>query len=103
MKSGCLGEKKRDLVSIEVQSQSGPLFFFWEPTRLSRFNTLAQPRTEPEAGGALLSYFWSLLAGLLVPVLVVLVGLVAVLLNSGGLSNESNSIRLGTHLYVPLP
>lgn len=67
---------------------------------MSRFNTLAQPRSEPEAGGALLSYLWSALAGLLVPVLVVLIGLIAVLLNSGGLSNES--VRLGTHLTVPL-
>ena len=68
---------------------------------MSRFNTLAQPRSEPDAEGALLSYFWSLLAGLLVPVLVVLIGLVAVLLNSDGLTEES--VRLGTHLYVPLP
>lgn len=67
---------------------------------MSRFNTLAQPRSEPEANGALLAYFWSLVAGLLVPVLVVLIGLVAVLLNSGGLSDES--VRLGTHLHVPL-
>ncbi len=67
---------------------------------MSRFNTLAQPRSEPEAGGALLSYLWSALAGLLVPVLVVMIGLIAVLLNSGGLSNES--VRLGTHLSVPV-
>jgi ABC-type multidrug transport system fused ATPase/permease subunit len=38
------------------------------------------------------------LAGLLVPILVVLVGLIAVLLNSGGLSDPY--VRLGTHLYV---
>lgn len=68
---------------------------------MSRFNILSRLRSEPEAGGALLSYVWSTLAGLLVPVLVVLVGLIAVLLDSGGLSSEQ--IRLGTHLYVPLP
>jgi ATP-binding cassette subfamily B protein len=67
---------------------------------LSGFNTLVQPRKEPEAGGATLSYFWSALAGALVPVLVVLVGLIAVLLNSGGLS--SDFVRLGTHLYIPV-
>ena len=67
---------------------------------MSGFNTLVQPRNEPEAGGAILSYVWSALAGLLVPLLVVLVGLIAVLLNSGGLSNEF--VRLGTHLYIPL-
>ncbi len=67
---------------------------------MSRFNTLSQPRHEPEAGGALFSYLWSAVAGLLVPVLVVLVGLIAVLLNSGGLSNEV--VRLGTHLDIPV-
>jgi ATP-binding cassette, subfamily B, bacterial len=76
------------------------LSLFREPTRLSRFNTLTQPRNEPEAQGGWFSYVWSVLAGLLVPVLVVLVGLIAVLLNSGGLSGEY--VRLGTHLWIPL-
>ncbi|MGI9474988.1 MAG: ATP-binding cassette domain-containing protein, partial [Rubripirellula sp.] len=67
---------------------------------MSRFNTLTQPRHEPEAGGAFFSYIWATLAGLLVPVLVVLVGMTAVLLNSNGLSGES--VQLGTHLSVPL-
>ena len=66
---------------------------------MSRFNTLSRPRHEPEAGGAF-SLIWATLAGLLVPVLVVLVGMAAVLLNSGGLTGES--VQLGTHLIVPL-
>jgi len=40
------------------------------------------------------------LAGLLVPVLVILVGVIAVLLNSKGLNNET--VVLGSHLSVPL-
>ncbi len=68
---------------------------------MSRFNTLSQPRHEPEAGSAFFSNIWSTLAGLLVPVLVVLVGMIAVLLNSNGLS--SDYVRLGTHLEIPLP
>ena len=67
---------------------------------MSRLNTLSQPRHEPEAGGAVFSLIWATLAGLLVPVLVVLVGLAAVLLNSDGLTGES--VQLGTHLIVPL-
>lgn len=64
------------------------------------FNTLAQPRSEQEARGSFLAYVWSILAGLLVPVLVVLIGLIAVLLNSNGLSTED--VRLGTHLWIPI-
>jgi ABC-type multidrug transport system fused ATPase/permease subunit len=63
-------------------------------------NTLSQSRHEPEAGGAVFSLIWATLAGLLVPVLVVLVGMAAVLLNSDGLTGES--VQLGTHLIVPL-
>lgn len=67
---------------------------------MSRFNTLSQPRSEPEASGGLLQFLWSAMAGLLVPILVVLVGVIAVLLNSGGLSQQE--VRLGTHLTVPI-
>ncbi len=49
----------------------------------------------------MLAYFWSILAGLLVPCLVVLIGLLALLLDSDGLADSA--VRLGTHLYVPLP
>lgn len=68
---------------------------------MNRINTLANARQEPESNGAVLAYLWSVLAGLLVPVLVVLVGLLALLLDTGGLSGPG--VRLGTHLYVPLP
>ena len=69
---------------------------------MSRFNTLARPRAEPEAGGAILGTFWAVLAGLLVPALVLLVGLLAALLNSSsGLSQQQ--VQLGTYLSVWLP
>ncbi|NND98017.1 MAG: ABC transporter ATP-binding protein [Pirellulaceae bacterium] len=64
-------------------------------------STLAAARNESVSHGALVAYFWATVAGLLVPVLVVLVGLLAVLLDSAGLS--SSPVRLGTHLSVPLP
>ncbi|MEM8669811.1 MAG: ABC transporter ATP-binding protein [Planctomycetota bacterium] len=67
---------------------------------MSRFNTLAQPRREAEAAGGFSTFIWSLLAGLLVPVLVILLGLIAVLLNQGGLGGTS--VQLGTHLRLPL-
>jgi len=72
---------------------------------LSRFNILAQPRFEPEARGSYQSYLWSALAGLLVPVLVILVGVIAVLLNSPGLNDpglNDDYVVLGSHLSVPL-
>ncbi len=59
-------------------------------------------RGEPEASGAIFAYVWSALAGLLVPVLVLLGGLQAVLLNSSTGFSQS-PVRLGTHLAVPLP
>ncbi len=67
---------------------------------MSRFNTLSQPRSEPEAGGEVFSYLWAALAGLLVPVLIILVGMIALLLNSSGLSGSH--VRLGTHLWIPV-
>ena len=69
-------------------------------TRLNRLGTLARARREPTSGGGFWAYLWSSLAGLLIPVLVVLVGLLAVLLDSGNL--RLGVIRLGTHLYVPM-
>ncbi len=68
-----------------------------------RFNTLAQLRHEPEARGFQISYIWSSVAGLLVPGLVVLIGVIAMLLNSPnsqGLKDES--VTLGTHLVIPM-
>ncbi|MGI9467973.1 MAG: ATP-binding cassette domain-containing protein [Rubripirellula sp.] len=67
---------------------------------MSRFNTLARLRREPEARGYQLSYLWSSLAGLLVPTLVILVGVIAMLLDSRGLKEPA--VMLGTHLTIPL-
>jgi len=67
---------------------------------LTRFNTLSRPRSEPEGGGVYPAYLWALPAGLLVPLLVVIVGLIAVLLNSGGLFGTR--VALGTRLRVPV-
>ena len=67
---------------------------------MSRFNTLAQLRHEPEARGFELSFIWSSLAGLLVPALVILVGVIAMLLDKKGLKDDT--LTLGTHLTVPL-
>jgi ABC-type multidrug transport system fused ATPase/permease subunit len=64
-------------------------------------NTLAQPRREKESKGFLLSLIWSVTAGLLVPALVILVGIVAVLLDTGRLSGDR--VHLGSYLWVPLP
>jgi hypothetical protein len=61
---------------------------------------LAQPRNEPAGKGVRLSYLWIIPAGLLVPTLVVLIGLLAVLLDTGGLN--SSTVRLGAHLVVPI-
>ena len=69
---------------------------------MSRFNTLARPRREPESRGASVALFWSAVAGMLIPVLILFVGLLAVLLNSSsGLSRQR--VQLGTHLFVPVP
>ncbi len=68
---------------------------------MNRISTLTVARHEPEASGATLALIWCVLSGLLVPVLIVLVGLLAMLLDNGGLTDTS--VRLGTHLYVPLP
>ena len=63
--------------------------------------TLSEPRHEPEASGDPLVHVWAVLSGLLLPVLVVLVGLLAAVLNQNGLTDST--VRLGTHLYLPLP
>lgn len=68
---------------------------------MNRLSTLTGPRSEPEAGGSILMHLWAILAGILAPFLVVMVGLIAALLNSRGLSEPE--VRLGTHLQIPLP
>lgn len=67
---------------------------------MSRLGTLAKARSEPAAAGSFFGYLWAAIAGLLVPVLVLLVGLMAVLLNSGGLT--TGMAQLGTHFFVPV-
>ncbi|TWT81843.1 Heterocyst differentiation ATP-binding protein HepA [Planctomycetes bacterium CA13] len=62
---------------------------------------LAAPRRESEASGVWTTNVWTLLAGLLVPVLIVLVGLIATLLNSSGFS--ASHVRLGSYLAVDIP
>ncbi|TWU63018.1 putative ABC transporter ATP-binding protein [Crateriforma conspicua] len=68
---------------------------------MNRFSTLAAARSEPDAGGSLGTFFWSALAGVLVPAQVVLLGLIAQLLDNEGLSGTS--VRLGSHLELPVP
>lgn len=69
---------------------------------MNRFRTLSAARREPEAGyGSLFSLLWATIAGLLVPCVILVVGLISLLLESGGL--ESDSARLGSNLFVPLP
>ena len=67
---------------------------------MSGLGTLARARSESHSGGSVLGYVWSCLAGLLIPVLVLLVGVIAFLL-SGGILTEG-WVRLGTSLYVPV-
>ena len=67
---------------------------------MSRFNTLTRLRHEPEARGFQLSYLWSSLAGLFIPSLVILVGVIAMLLDSEGLQEQT--VTLGTYLAIPL-
>ncbi len=64
------------------------------------FSTLSAARSEPASRGHYLAYGWAALAGLLVPLLIILLGLIALLLNAGGIA--ASPVRLGTHLYIPL-
>ena len=67
---------------------------------LNRLPTLSRARRDPSAGSSLGLYVWSVLAGLLVPLLVILLGLIAAVLNTQGLGS---SVKLGNHLRVPVP
>ncbi|QEG01215.1 Putative multidrug export ATP-binding/permease protein [Stieleria maiorica] len=69
---------------------------------MNRFHTLSAARREPEAGpGALSSLLWATLAGLLIPCVVLVVGLISLLLESRELRQAS--ARLGANLYIQLP
>ncbi|MEM6366567.1 MAG: hypothetical protein AAF745_19225 [Planctomycetota bacterium] len=69
---------------------------------MNRIHTLASARREPSArAGAVTSAIWATMAGTLVPLLILIVGLISKLLESGGLSDPA--ARLGSSLSVALP
>ncbi len=68
---------------------------------MNRNTTQLVPAGEPAADGTLVALIAAALAGLLVPLLIILVGVIASLLNSGAFSDPL--VRLGTHLYIRLP
>ncbi len=69
---------------------------------MKRISTLSRPRSEPESRTSILTQVWTTLSGLLIPVLVVLVGLIAVVLDSKNTIFVGNQVRLGTHLSIPV-
>ncbi|OYP37459.1 ABC transporter ATP-binding protein [Rhodopirellula sp. MGV] len=69
---------------------------------MNRFRTLSAARHEPDASfGSLTFVLWALLAGILVPVLVLVFGLISFLLETKSI--EQSPVRLGVNLSVPLP
>lgn len=68
---------------------------------MKRFSSLLQPRREASDHGSGLHWVWASIAGLTVPVLIVLFGVVAELIDKREL--QPPSVRLGTNLMVPLP
>lgn len=69
---------------------------------MNRIRTLASARNEPEAAnGSVISIFWAVLAGGLVPVLILVVGLISLLLELNGL--DQLTARLGASLTLNLP
>ncbi|KAA5539341.1 ABC transporter ATP-binding protein [Roseiconus nitratireducens] len=69
---------------------------------MNRLRTLAAARHEPQASqGWLPSLFWAALAGILVPMLVLLVGLISKLMETGRL--DDSTVQLGVNLFVWLP
>ncbi len=79
---------------------------------MNRFATLEQPRREPAAAGAVFHWFWAIVAGLSVPVLIVLFGMVAALVDDGELAHRDGDlvqrglmgtqVELGTYLHIPV-
>lgn len=79
---------------------------------MNRFATLDQPRREEAASGAIFHWFWAIVAGISVPILIVLFGMVAALVDDGELAHRSpevvqrgllgTHVELGTNLHVPL-
>ncbi|MEM9366544.1 MAG: ABC transporter ATP-binding protein [Planctomycetota bacterium] len=62
---------------------------------------MKQARQEAEATGSFGNFVWASIAGVCVPALIVVVGVLAHLLDRNAM--PPSSLRLGTHLYVPLP
>ncbi|MEM9586634.1 MAG: ABC transporter ATP-binding protein [Planctomycetota bacterium] len=68
---------------------------------MNRFTTLAVARAEPEGKGSWLGIAAAIVGGILVPVLIVVTGLIAYLLDNAGLTESP--VRMGSHLSIPIP
>lgn len=68
---------------------------------MTRLHVLSQPRREPEAAASLFHYLWAFLAGATIPVLILIFGIIATLLDRGRF--EQPMVRLGAYLWLPLP
>ncbi len=79
---------------------------------MNRFATLDQPRREAAAAGAVFHCFWAILAALSIPILIVLFGMVAAIVDDGTLAHRDGEVvqrglvathvELGTYLHVPV-
>ncbi|MEO1617340.1 MAG: ABC transporter ATP-binding protein [Planctomycetota bacterium] len=69
---------------------------------MTRIGTLAAARAEPEAkDGWVASIIWAAIAGLFVPVLILIVGVISLLLEQRQF--DESSANLGANLQLPLP
>lgn len=68
---------------------------------MNRFITLSRARQSPVAGSSIGLYIWSILAGLIVPLIVILIGLVALLIDQQRI--VAGSASLGQFLRIPIP
>ncbi len=69
---------------------------------MNRISTLVEARREPESRASFFAHLWAVISGLLIPVIVVLVGVIAVILNSETRGLSNSWVTLGTHLSVPV-
>lgn len=74
---------------------------------MNRIRTLAAARSEPESRqGSIASLIWAILAGLLVPVLILILGVISKVLETAGGDGSrylGSGVKLGTQLWVGLP
>ncbi|EMI46009.1 membrane protein containing DUF1558 [Rhodopirellula sp. SWK7] len=80
---------------------------------VNRFATLAQPRHEATSSGSAFHWFWAIIAGFSVPILIVIFGMVAALIEYGELprttasfareTGNQHTVELGTYLNIPVP